>query len=237
MEAQVIAAVDRLFADRTRILISHRASALARADIHVRLDQGRFVHDQALAVHHGRPHRGGHDRQRFPGGAVGQSAGRRSFRLRDAEVDIGPAQPDRLGHGSCLLDVVAAHAPAVKFAIAQVFHDRMVTSAVLVAAALDWLAERKVRVINLSLGLRQDRGVLRAACERAVADGIVLCASTPARGEPVYPASYPGVMRMTGDARCALTSSRGLIPGTRIMAGMSVPRCPAWRGPAPAAPT
>jgi hypothetical protein len=87
-----------------------------------------------------------------------------SFRLGDAGVDTCPAQPDRLGHGSCLLDVVAAHAPAVKFAIAQVFHDRMVTSAVLVAAALDWLAEREVRVINLSLGLRQDRGVLRAAC-------------------------------------------------------------------------
>jgi ATP-binding cassette subfamily B protein len=52
VEAQVIAAVDRLFADRTRILISHRASALVRADVHVRLDQGRFVHDQALAVHH-----------------------------------------------------------------------------------------------------------------------------------------------------------------------------------------
>ena len=53
VEAQVIAAVDRLFADRTRILISHRASALAQADVYVRLDQGRFVHDQALAVHHG----------------------------------------------------------------------------------------------------------------------------------------------------------------------------------------
>jgi ATP-binding cassette subfamily B protein len=53
VEVQVIAAVDRLFAGRTRILISHRASALARADIHVRLDQGGFVHDQALAVHHG----------------------------------------------------------------------------------------------------------------------------------------------------------------------------------------
>ena len=58
----------------------------------------------------------------------------RSFRLGDGEVDIGPAQSDRLGHGSCLLDVVAAHAPAVKFVIAQVFQDRMVTSAVLIAA-------------------------------------------------------------------------------------------------------
>jgi hypothetical protein len=31
----------------------------------------------------------------------------------------------------------------------------------------------------------------------------VLVAASPARGEPVYPAAYPGVVRATGDARCA----------------------------------
>ncbi|WP_446731499.1 subtilisin-like serine protease QhpE, partial [Pseudomonas soli] len=50
---------------------------------------------------------------------------------------------------------------------------------------------------------RQDRPVLRLACAEAVAAGVLLCASSPARGEPVYPASYPGVIRVTGDARCA----------------------------------
>ncbi|MFR0692982.1 hypothetical protein ACLUTX_26560 [Enterobacterales bacterium AE_CKDN230030158-1A_HGKHYDSX7] len=32
---------------------------------------------------------------------------------------------------------------------------------------------------------------------------MLVCASSPARGEPVFPASYPGVIRVTGDARCA----------------------------------
>ena len=36
----------------------------------------------------------------------------------------------------------------------------------------------------------------------ALAAGLILIASTPARGAPVYPAAYPGVLRVTGDARC-----------------------------------
>ncbi|MOA36453.1 Subtilisin NAT precursor [compost metagenome] len=58
-------------------------------------------------------------------------------------------------------------------------------------------------LINLSLGLRHDRPLLRAACQRALDAGIVLCAASPAQGEAVYPASYPGVLRISGDARCA----------------------------------
>ncbi|MNP55255.1 hypothetical protein D3C76_1498830 [compost metagenome] len=55
----------------------------------------------------------------------------------------------------------------------------------------------------MSLGLRNDRPVLREACVVAQTAGVLLCASSPAQGEPVYPASYPGVIRITGDARCA----------------------------------
>lgn len=39
-EQQVIAAVDRLFSDRTRILISHRPSTLSGADLHLQLKDG-----------------------------------------------------------------------------------------------------------------------------------------------------------------------------------------------------
>src|SRR5581483_9541851 len=58
------------------------------------------------------------------------------------------------------------------------------------------------RVVNLSFGLRADRDVLRGACARAVAAGVLLVAATPARGAPVFPASYPGVVRVSGDTRC-----------------------------------
>ncbi len=48
-EAQVIAAVDLLFADRTRILISHRSSTLAGVDQRFRLEAGRLVEEPLIA--------------------------------------------------------------------------------------------------------------------------------------------------------------------------------------------
>jgi len=39
--------------------------------------------------------------------------------------------------------------------------------------------------------------------QRALDAGCIIVAATPARGASVYPAAYPGVIRATGDARCA----------------------------------
>ncbi|UTW13456.1 subtilisin-like serine protease QhpE [Marinobacterium rhizophilum] len=130
---------------------------------------------------------------------VDASAG---FVIEQQQLWQSEAVPDRLGHGSMVLDIIQALAPASRVVVAQVFHERLSTSAHQVAAAIDWLLEQQVAVINLSLGLRQDRPVLHEACRRALSAGVLLCASSPARGDPVFPAAYPGVFRMTGDARC-----------------------------------
>ncbi|MCB1719781.1 MAG: peptidase S8 and S53 subtilisin kexin sedolisin, partial [Candidatus Competibacteraceae bacterium] len=61
-----------------------------------------------------------------------------------------------------------------------------------------------VAIVNMSFGLRQNRAVLRQACATAIAAGLILVAAAPARGQAVYPSAYPGVLRVTGDARCAL---------------------------------
>jgi len=110
---------------------------------------------------------------------------------------------DRLGHGSRVMQAMAALAPEAGFCVAQVFGTHLHTRATQVAQAIDWLAGQGVAAINLSLGVRQDHPDLRAACGRALARGTVLCAATPARGEPVYPAACEGVIRVMGDARCA----------------------------------
>lgn len=150
-----------------------------------------------------------HDRLRV--GLVDSGCGRdqmsrvcasQAFHLVDDRIRATDASNDRLNHGSSLLDLIAAKTRRTDFAIAQVFFERLVTTAMQLAAAIDWLCRQDVSVINLSVGLRGDRDVLRQACAAAVDQGIVLCASSPARGEPVFPAFYPGVFRMTGDARC-----------------------------------
>ena len=52
-EREVIAAIDQLFAGRTRILISHRASTLADADLHLQLHDGQLQVLPQEAVKHG----------------------------------------------------------------------------------------------------------------------------------------------------------------------------------------
>ncbi|MFG0325162.1 ABC transporter ATP-binding protein [Pseudomonas sp. zjy_15] len=52
-EREVIAAIDQLFADRTRILISHRASTLADADLHLQLHDGQLQVLAQEVINHG----------------------------------------------------------------------------------------------------------------------------------------------------------------------------------------
>ncbi|WP_321915944.1 MULTISPECIES: S8 family serine peptidase [unclassified Paraburkholderia] len=115
----------------------------------------------------------------------------------------GPAERDRIGHGTAICAAIAAAAPNARLHIAQVFHSRSVTSAPQIAHAIQWLVVQRVRIINLSLGVRTDRTALREACASAIAQGIIIFAASPARGNPVFPASYPEVIRVTGDARCS----------------------------------
>lgn len=131
---------------------------------------------------------------------VGASA---AFMLDEAGVSCVAAAPDVLGHGGRVADIVLHCAPQAELLIAQVFRERLSTSAAQVAAAIDWLVAKGARIINLSLGLRTPRQTLEDACARAIAADVVLCAAAPARGQAVYPAGFAGVLRVTGDARCA----------------------------------
>ncbi len=110
--------------------------------------------------------------------------------------------PPRVHHGSALAQVILHQAPRAVLLDAQVFTDAPATSAAAVAAAIEWAVSQGAAVLNLSLGLPHDRPALAQACANAVEAGALLIASSPARGGPVYPASYPRVLRVCGDARC-----------------------------------
>jgi hypothetical protein len=114
-----------------------------------------------------------------------------------------PLSDDASGHGTRIARIVLQHAPDARLLIAQAFGPGGRAEAAAVADALRWLIAERARLVNLSLGLPRDRDVLRAAVAEALAAGLILIASTPARGAPVYPAAYPGVLRVTGDARCS----------------------------------
>lgn len=109
---------------------------------------------------------------------------------------------DVLSHGGVVARIIARLAPAAVFLDGRVFGDRLGTSAVAVASAIAWAVDNEAHVINLSLGLRESRTVLADAVAAALTAGVILVAPAPARGGPVYPAAYAGVIRATGDARC-----------------------------------
>ncbi|MBI2309080.1 MAG: S8 family serine peptidase [Rhodocyclales bacterium] len=112
------------------------------------------------------------------------------------------AVADPLGHGTQVAGLVLAAAPSAELINAQVFVAGRPVSAAAVAAALHWAVAQGAQVVNLSLGLHDDRLALGLACAAAQAAGVLLVASAPARGGPIYPASYPGVLAVSGDARC-----------------------------------
>jgi hypothetical protein len=106
-------------------------------------------------------------------------------------------------HGNGVAARITAECPDLDLYVARVFGDSLVCRPEQVAQGINWLLEQRVGLITMSFGLRHDRGILRECCQAAVDRGICLVGAAPARGQGVYPSLYPGVVRATGDARCA----------------------------------
>jgi hypothetical protein len=138
-------------------------------------------------------------------------AGAAAFVARDRRVERGETVADPTGHGSRIAELII-RGRSVELLFGQVFTTLGPTSGAAVAAAIDWAVERRAGLIHLSLGLAGDRAVLALAVQRAIDAGCILVAATPARGTHVFPAAYPGVIRATGDARCAPHEFSALSP-------------------------
>jgi subtilisin family serine protease len=132
----------------------------------------------------------------------------------------GTARPaangDGVGHGTSVAKLVRVLAPMTHLLNAQAFIGGRHADAACVAEAIDWCLEQQARVINLSFGLSADHAALRAACAAAVARGVIVVASSPARGGSVYPAAYAGVLAVSGDARCAAQEWSVIEPGRLV---------------------
>lgn len=73
-------------------------------------------------------------------------------------------------------------------------------SASAIVGALSWMSAAKVPVVNVSL-VGPDNGALRAAVRALVGQGVLVVAAVGNDGPaapPLYPASYPGVIAVTG---------------------------------------
>jgi len=111
-------------------------------------------------------------------------------------------RPDPSGHGADMARIIRRVAPQADFLLAQIFDADLTSTPARVAAGLAWCAGQGAQVVAMCLGLTRDEPLLRAACARAASAGLDLVASASPRGRPVFPAAYPGVISVCGDARC-----------------------------------
>lgn len=158
-------------------------------------------------------------------------AARAFVRSADGQVQHVAPCGDGLGHGSAVAALIAdGAAQRVEFVDAQVFAAAQAIDAGLLAEAIDWCVENSVRVLNLSLGLYADRPLLRNACARANAAGVTLVAACPARGGSTFPAAYPQVLAVAGDARCVAGGWSVLADGLHFGASPRPPQPAAGGG-------
>ena len=82
----------------------------------------------------------------------------------------------------------------------RAFDDNGVTSNFAILQALAYAAQAGAKVVNLSWGSETDSDFLRAAVERAAAQGLIVVAAAgnEPTGQPVYPAAYPSVLAVGG---------------------------------------
>lgn len=98
------------------------------------------------------------------------------------ETFAGRSAFDGNDHGTHVASTIAGEsvgvAPKAQLAIAKVLADNGSGSSVDVAKGIDWLVQQGCHIINLSLGGPRDDPYTREAVERAVAEGVLVCAAT-----------------------------------------------------------
>ncbi len=119
----------------------------------------------------------------------------------DLAGDASADSVDRLGHGTAVFAAIQEKAPGAEIFAVRVFEDRLRTSVRALVAAIDWAAERKMRVVNLSLGtLREEHaGPLGEAVERLARAGGVVVAAAEADGRRWWPGSLPSAVGVVMD--------------------------------------
>jgi subtilisin family serine protease len=127
---------------------------------------------------------------------------------------------DRLGHGTAVTAAIREKAPDAEIYAVKVFHDTLATRIESLVHALDWSALNGVKFINLSLGTDNPRheGVLRAAVDRLVGQGIKLIAAYEDSGVRWLPGSLTGVIPVVLDWDCPRDEYRtSLLPDGRTL--------------------
>jgi subtilisin family serine protease len=133
-------------------------------------------------------------------------AGGIAFRLRAAGEAVADDDfRDGLGHGTAIAGVIREQAPRADLFAVKIFHGELNAPMELLRAALEWVIDRRIKLVHLSLGTvrEKNRPVLEALCRQAVDSRIVIVAAAPGSDDAVYPAALDGVIGVYWHRQCA----------------------------------
>jgi subtilisin family serine protease len=111
---------------------------------------------------------------------------------------------DRLGHGTAVTAAIKEKAPDAELYAVKVFDRTLTTSVETLIRAINWAAQSRMHLVNLSLGTTRQthEPVLREAVERAAAHGVLIVAARDNEGVRWLPGSLPGVVPVQLDWDC-----------------------------------
>jgi len=111
---------------------------------------------------------------------------------------------DRLGHGTAVAAAIHEKAPGAELWAVKVFDRRLVTSVPALIRAIDWAAERAIRLVNLSLGTPNDARAddLQRAVSRAAERGTLIVSARRHEETVWYPGALDGVVAVESNPTC-----------------------------------
>ena len=140
------------------------------------------------------------------------------FVWRDGLVDREEDFTDLLGHGTAVAAAIREKAPEAEVEVLRIFRRRLAAPIEVLAAAIEWAIDRKLHLLNLSLGLPREQAVgsrMREKCRAAEREGLVILAAAEAGGAPSIPGSFPEVLGVKSDPALGREEYRVLQQGRR----------------------
>jgi|GEM_PF-3396957 len=105
-------------------------------------------------------------------------------------------------HGDVIGEIISSN-KNIKLYDIQVFNENLKTTPSHIIGALTYLLDKKVDVINMSLGLKTNYKEIEDLCKKLSSKGVTIISSFPRSGADfVFPASYDEVISVTSDGKC-----------------------------------
>ncbi|MBT9519988.1 MAG: S8 family serine peptidase [Dechloromonas sp.] len=119
-------------------------------------------------------------------------------------------------HADQVAEVIYGYTKNISIFSANVFGPSNATDVDVVIDALEWMADLRMDIVNLSFGTIQYNKKFENVCEKIRNSGSIIVCSSPARGNVVFPAAFDSCTAVTGDARCAPNELSYINNGTAL---------------------